>query len=72
MPYHFSNGDDGIFLPNAVDIVLDPDVGLDEGRHNSDTDTDMNFDGSASLKQFCGRDLQEYRDVDGSTDVSRG
>ena len=46
-------------------------VGLDEERHDGDTDTDMDFDGGASLEQFCDRDLLEGRDVDRSTDVSQ-
>ena len=55
-----------------IDIALDPGVGLDENRHNGDTDTDVNFDGGASFKQSHGRNLLEYRHVDGGADISQG
>ena len=69
-PYHLSNGGDGVFLADAIDIVPDPGIGPDEERHNSDTDTDLNFGGGASFEYSQDRDRLECRDVDGSTDVS--
>ena len=70
-PYHIFDGGGGLFLADAIDVVLDPVVGLDEDRHQSDTDADMNLDRGNNLEQFCGRELLEHRDVDGSTDVSQ-
>ena len=46
-------------------------VGLDEDGHDTDTETDMNFDRGASLEQFYDGKLLEGRDVDRSTDVSQ-
>ena len=70
-PYHVFDGGGGLFLADAIGILLDPVVGLDEDRHKSDTDADMNLNGCDSLEQCCGRDLLEHRDVDGSADVSQ-
>lgn len=70
-PYHISDGGGGIFLANSVDKVLDPGVGLDECRDNSDADADMNLDGGTSVDQSDGRDLEKRRYVDGSTDISQ-
>lgn len=66
------NGDDGIFLADSIDIVLDPDVGPDENGHNSYTDTDMGFDRGASVEKSSDRNLLECRYVDGSTNISQG
>ena len=71
-PYHVSDVDDSIILADPIDIVLDPDVGLDEHGHNSNTDADMNLEAGASLEQSYGRHTVKYRQVDGSTDISKG
>lgn len=70
-PYHLFNIDDGISFADVIDVVLDPDVGLDEDWHNRDTDADMKLDRCASLEYSGDRDLRQERDVDWSTDINQ-
>ena len=69
--YHFFDINDGLFLPDLIDISLHPDIGLDEDVHDRDTEADMNFDGSTSIDYSLHRDPLEQRYLDRSADVDQ-